>query len=576
MQLLSYREREDALHRMSNEGVDILVIGGGITGAGVALDAAARGYRVGLVEKSDFSSGTSSKSTKLVHGGIRYLAQFDFALVRESLVERGLLMRNAPFLVQPVSFLLPLYAGARRPMGMPIRPPFGLGMGLLLRAGLLAYDLMSGRLGIKRHRRISRDAARRMFPCLKTDKLDDAFLYYDAQTDDSRLTATVIRTAAQHGALAANHTELKGFELKGGRINAALVIDGVSGRSFKIPTGTVVNAGGAFAGRIEELAGRSTIRIKPAKGVHITVDRQALKLGRRAIVLPETDDGRLLFLVPWGAHVTIGTTDTEGGDIDRPRADKDDVAYLLRHVNRYMRCNLQERDIISAWAGYRSLVSSRKSSQASSRLSRTHAVLDGPGGIVTVVGGKLTTYRRMAQDTIDHIARQQGKSVAHATERLPLSGSEDWPGAHADLKAAAAQFRLKPDTIRRLSLYGSSSRVLLDLMRATPDLADLVVSGLPYIMAEVIYACRYEMAIDLADLLERRLRISFEDRSHGVQVAPRVAALMAQELGWDEAEVRCQVNSYHSIVAESFQTRTAAGEAEGEGEGEGASSAVAQ
>lgn len=555
MQLLSYRERDDALHRMSSEGVDILVIGGGITGAGVALDAAARGYRVGLVEKSDFSSGTSSKSTKLVHGGIRYLAQFDFALVRESLVERGLLMRNAPFLVQPVGFLLPLYAGAKRPMGMPIRPPFGLGMGLLLRAGLLAYDLMSGRLGIKRHRRISKGTAGRLFPCLNTDKLEDAFIYYDAQTDDSRLTATVIRTAAQHGALVANHAELKGLQQVGGRIKAALVEDGVSGRSFSIRTGTVVNAGGAFAGRIEELAGPSTIRIKPAKGVHLTVERQALKLGRGAIVLPETDDGRLLFLVPWGAHVTIGTTDTEGGDIDRPRADKDDVAYLLRHVNRYMRCNLQESDIISAWAGYRPLVTSRKSAQASSRLSRTHAVLDGPGGMVTVVGGKLTTYRRMAQDTIDHIARQQGKPVAHATERLPLSGSEGWPRAHEDLKAAAAEFQLKPDTLRRLALYGSSSRVILDLIRADPDLATRIVPGLPYIMAEVIYACRYEMALDLADLLERRLRVSFEDRSHGVEVAPRVAALMAEELGWDETETKCQVNNYRSIVAESFQYR---------------------
>ena len=555
MQLLSYRERDDALHRMSIEGVDILVIGGGITGAGVALDAAARGYRVGLVEKSDFSSGTSSKSTKLVHGGIRYLAQFDFALVRESLVERGLLMRNAPFLVQPVGFLLPLYAGAKRPMGMPIRPPFGLGMGLLLRAGLLAYDLMSGRLGIKRHRRISKGTAGRLFPCLNTDKLEDAFIYYDAQTDDSRLTATVIRTAAQHGALVANHAELKGLQQVGGRIKAALVEDGVSGRSFSIRTGTVVNAGGAFAGRIEELAGPSTIRIKPAKGVHLTVERQALKLGRGAIVLPETDDGRLLFLVPWGAHVTIGTTDTEGGDIDRPRADKDDVAYLLRHVNRYMHCDLQESDIISAWAGYRPLVTSRKSAQASSRLSRTHAVLDGPGGMVTVVGGKLTTYRRMAQDTIDHIARQQGKPVAHATERLPLSGSEGWPRAHEDLKAAAAEFQLKPDTLRRLALYGSSSRVILDLIRADPDLATRIVPGLPYIMAEVIYACRYEMALDLADLLERRLRVSFEDRSHGVEVAPRVAALMAEELGWDETETKCQVNNYRSIVAESFQYR---------------------
>lgn len=537
---------------MAEQGVDILVVGGGITGAGVALDAAARGYRVGLVEKSDFASGTSSKSTKLVHGGIRYLSQFDFALVRESLVERGILLKNAPFLVQPIGFLLPLYSGARRPMGMPVRPPFGIGMGLLLRAGLVVYDLMSGRLGIHRHRRISKSAALRLSPCLNVDKLVDAFIYYDGQTDDSRLTATVVRTAALHGALVANHVEAHAFEQAGGRITSAVIKDHVSGEIFSIKAGTVVNAGGVFAARIEELAGPSAIMIKPAKGVHLTVRRDALKLGRHAVVLPETDDGRLLFLVPWGAHVTIGTTDTEGGDIDRPCASASDVEYLLRHVNRYMRCRLTERDIVSAWAGYRPLISSRKSVKASSRLSRTHAVLDGPGGMVTVIGGKLTTYRRMAQDTIDHISQQDRKRIAHVTGRLPLAGSAGWEHARSEVVSASGALGLEADTVRRLSMYGANSLAILDIVREEPRLSERLVPDLPYIMAEVVYACRYEMAIELADVLERRLRISFEDPSHGVNAAPAVARLMSKELGWDAAEARCQVARYLSLTSDEY------------------------
>lgn len=537
---------------MASEGVDILVIGGGITGAGVALDAAARGYRVGLIEKADFSSGTSSRSTKLVHGGIRYLSQFDFALIRESLVERGLLLRNAPFLVQPVGFLLPVYANARQPMGMPFRPPLGIGMGLLIRAGLFTYDLMSGRLGINRHRRISKRAAQRISPCLETRGLADSFIYYDAQTDDSRLTATVIRTAALQGALVANHAELKGFRQEGERISAAVVEDRVSGETLTIRARRVVNAGGVFAGRIEEMAGASTIKIVPAKGVHLTVAREALNLGKHALVLPETEDGRLLFLVPWGSRVTIGTTDTGGGDVDRPLANADDIEYLLRHVNRYMRCQLRESDIISAWAGFRPLISSRISESASSKLSRTHAVLDGPGGMVTVVGGKLTTYRRMAEDAVDHIARQRGRRVAHVTERLPLSGAEEWEGALAELRGAAKALHLQADTVGRLASYGANSRAILGLIREEPSLAARVVPDLPYVMAEVVYACRYEMAMSLSDVLERRLRVSLEDWSHGVGAAARVAALMCGELGWDEAEARQQIERYGAHMAGEY------------------------
>ncbi|MDQ6694749.1 MAG: glycerol-3-phosphate dehydrogenase/oxidase [Chloroflexota bacterium] len=541
---------------MSAEGVDILVVGGGITGAGVALDASTRGFKVGLVEKADFGSGTSSKSTKLVHGGIRYLPQFDFVLVREALVERGLLTRNAPFLVQPIGFVLPLYKGAKKPLGTPISPPRGIGMSYVLQAGLLMYDLLSGRLGVGRHKRLGASRARKMVPCLKDEGLIDAFVYYDAQTDDTRLTSTVLRTAAQAGAWLANYAEVTGFTQQGGRITGAQVRDTLSGEMLDIKAGTVVNAGGVFAGRIESMAGDdSQVHIEPAKGIHLTVSRSALKIGKSAVVLPETEDGRILFIVPWGPRVTIGTTDTPGGDIDHPVADKVDVAYLLRHVNRYMKCQLTEADIISTWAGYRPLVSSKKPGVASSKLSRSHVVLDGPGGMVTIVGGKLTTYRRMAEDTMEHIARQIGGRSEHKKGPLPLAGSDGWKEAAAQVQARAAGYGLRDDTVRRLGNYGSSALTLLSLIDEDRALARRVVADLPYIMAEVVFACRHEMAMQLDDVLVRRLHINFEDWERGLRVAGDVAALMARELGWDAGHESYQVSRYRELVLLDDPTR---------------------
>jgi glycerol-3-phosphate dehydrogenase len=529
---------------MAEEGVDVLVVGGGITGAGVALDAAARGYTVALVEKGDFSSGTSSKSTKLVHGGIRYLSQFDFGLTRESLVERGLLIRNAPFLVRPVGFILPLYKGLKRPMSMPFTLPYGFGTGVVLQAGLLMYDMLAGKLGIRRHRRIGRDTISILAPCVKTEGLTDAFIYYDAQTDDSRLTATVVRTAALHGALVANYVEVVGFAFRDGKIEAAMVRDRLGGVELTVKARTVVNAAGVFADRIEEMAGAPGVSIQPAKGVHLTVSREALRMDRHAIVLPETEDGRLLFLVPWGSRVAIGTTDTAGGDIDNPLADDNDIDYILRHVNRYMNCRLERGDVISAWAGYRPLVRPHRGNRESARLSRSHVVLDGPGGMVTIVGGKLTTYRRMAQDALNHIARLHDAKPSNPTEHLPLDGTEGWGEARKTLWLEGSSLRLSKDVLRHLATYGTNSRAILDLVRKNPRLGTRVVADLPYIMAEVVYACRHEMAVTLADVLERRTRISLEDRQAGAGAAEAVARCMAAELGWDDPEIERQISAY--------------------------------
>ncbi len=327
----------------------------------------------------------------------------------------------------------------------------------------------------------------------------------------------------------------------------------LSGELLDIKVGTVVNAAGVFAGRIESMAGDDLqVRIEPAKGIHLTVPRNALKIGKDAVVLPETDDGRILFIVPWGPRVTIGTTDTPGGDIDHPVADDVDIAYLLRHVNRYMSCHITEADVISAWAGYRPLVSSKKGSVGvtSSRLSRSHVVLDSPGGMVTIVGGKLTTYRRMAQDTMDHVERGMGKPVSpHMTEHLPLEGSEGWQQAQEQVQAGAGTYGLRPDTVRHLGLYGSSALTILGLLDEDLSLARRVVDDLPYIMAEVVFACRYEMAIQLDDVLVRRLHINFEDWDHGLRAAPDVASVMSRELGWDAGQAADQVARYSELVA---------------------------
>lgn len=550
MNSLSHNERTAALRHMSEQGVEILVIGGGITGAGVALEAAARGYPVGLVEKGDFASATSSKSTKLVHGGIRYLPQFDIALVREGLEERGRLVRNAPHMVRPLGFVLPLYKDARRPLGTPIVPPFGIGMSYVLMAGLLAYDILAGKLGLGRFKRLGAQRGLELAPCLNEDGLKDAFLYYDGQSDDTLLTSTVLRTAAEKGAHLTNYTEVIGFEQTHGRISAALVHDHIGGGTYTVPVGTVVNAAGVFAERIEKLVdGTSTIEITPAKGVHLTVSREVLDIRTDAIVLPETEDGRLLFIVPWGNRVTIGTTDTQGGDLDHPYATDQDIDYLVRHVNRYMRCKLTRDDIISAWAGYRPLVSKRGAG-ASSKLSRTHVVLDSPGGMVSIVGGKLTSYRRMAEDTMNHVAEKLGKPRQQVTRDLPLAGADHWQDSVSKLKAEAPRLGLQPDSVARLADYGSSVEVMLGWMAEDAALAQRVTPELPYVMAEVVFACRYEMAIRLADVLERRLHLNFEDRSRGLDAAPAVARLMAKELGWSEAETEQQIASYRESLAE--------------------------
>ncbi len=550
MHALSSTVRMHNLSQLNSDRFDVLVIGGGLTGAGVALDAAARGYSVALVEKVDFASGTSSKSTKLVHGGIRYLPNFDFALVHEALVERGLLLQNAPFLVSPVPFVLPLYKGDRHPVGMPITTPGGIGLGVLLDIGLWMYDGLAGRRNIKRHRHLRRAGVLKLAPALNAEGLKDGYMYYDAQTNDARLTMALIRTAAQHGAVITNYTDVTSFISEQGKIQGAHIHDRIGNQDLEVHARHVVNATGVFSEEVEALTGTEPlVQVQPSKGVHLVLSREDLKLGDAAIVLPETEDKRILFIVPWESRAIFGTTDTGSGDLDHPTASKVDIAYLLKYLNRYLSVSLTEENVISTYAGYRPLVSSRKPGRSTAKLSRTHAVLESPSGLVTIVGGKLTTYRRMAQDTLDVLNRRDGSLVLHPTQSLPLQGSAGWPASQRDLEKKGAALGLSPKTLEHLGRnYGSEAHALLDLIIVDQSLAQLLIDDLPYIRAEVVYACHHEMAMTPYDVLARRTSITLEDRQRGLGIVDEVATLMAKELQWSPEQQQSKVAAFRSAM----------------------------
>jgi glycerol-3-phosphate dehydrogenase len=535
---LSQEDRRVALRRMSAEPIDVLVIGGGITGVSVAYDAALNGYSVGLIEKRDYASGTSSKSTKLAHGGIRYLPQMDFALVREALVERERLFQNAPWLVKPLEFVLPLYEWSKRPLGVPFAPPARVGLAPMVDAGLALYDTLAGKLNVHRHSQLSPDEVRSLAPSLSTSDLREAFAYYDGQTDDVRLTLAILRSAARSNAMVANYAEAASFEIADGAIRAVTVRDTLGGSEYVVRARHVVNAAGVHAARIEELTGQpSEIVISPAKGVHLFVSREKLPMTDSAIVLPETDDGRLMFIIPWREIVLIGTTDTEGGDIDEPTTTEADVAYLLAHCNRYLTVKLFREDIVSTTAGFRPLI--RRRNGSSKRLSRSHLLHDGPCGIVSITGGKLTTCRRMAEETVKHLAKKDGRPYGPYTRQRQLDGAEGWPVLWPDHPALPAEVR------RHLEeTYGGNAVLVAELVAEDASLGAKLAPPLPYLRAEAIYACRYEQAATVEDVLERRTRIALETTDNGVSASRDVAALMARELGWTEERVREEIAAY--------------------------------
>jgi len=560
--------RSTHLARLRGSAFDVLVIGGGITGAGVVLEAAARGLSAALIERGDFAQGTSSWSTKLIHGGLRYLPMLDLAQVREALEEQNILLRNAPHLVRPLPFVLPLYRGATRPLGLRLPAPLRAALPLGMSLGLWTYDVLAGRRGGHRHRRLDTAAATALVPALRVDGLRRAFLYYDGLTDDARLTLTVLRTAAKRGAVVANYVEAVGVTAEAGRITGASLVDRRTGERFAVRAGMTINAAGLWAEDVARFAGPPPFRIRRAKGVHIVLPPTRLRMRRAALVLPETDDGRVAFIIPWQGVLVVGTTDTEwNGPADDPDVTAGDVAYLLAHASRFLTLPLSTGDVVGAYAGLRPLISA--GTVPSARLSRRHEVVRSAEGFYSIIGGKLTTYRRMAEDVIN-AATGRITGMPSRTRTLPLDGSAGLDVALPALRARARQLRLPRSAFLHLiRTYGTEMSAVLDLVAERPRLGEPLNRGYPHIGAEVVVAVRDEMALGLADVLLRRTRLAHLLPRQGTEIAARVAALMGDELAWSVETRAGQVDEYARSASRFAVSRREAPASAARGEGEG-------
>jgi glycerol-3-phosphate dehydrogenase len=541
MQPVAPFDRADALERLARERFDLLVIGGGITGAGVALDAASRGFRTALVERHDFASGTSSKSSKLVHGGLRYLQQREFGLVYENLAERRVALRNAPHLVRVLPFLIPLFTRD------------GLFNRRLARAfgtALWMYDLTGGLRSAPRHRRISKEAALAHMPTLPADRLSGGYVYYDARADDARLTLAICRTAAAHGAAVANYAGVTGLlkddrgHVRGARVEA-------DGAEIEVPAAAVVNATGVWADEVRRLdEGTDPDSMRPAKGIHITVPWSKVR-NDIATIVPAPKDRRSVFVVPWGDLTYVGTTDTDyDGPVDDPQCTPDDVAYLLDAINGAVDEPLTEADVVGTWAGLRPLLRGA-SDERTADLSRRHAVLRSESGVVTVTGGKLTTYRKMAADTVDVVGAFLGRRKRCRTKRLLIHGAEGFTvrpdSGLADSGLADSGFGPSHhDHLARR--YGAEAHSVTALIDGDAALGEPLVPGLPYLRAEAVFAVRHEMASSLDDVLSRRTRARLLVRDASARAADDVARLLARELGWSDAERTRHVEAYRAAV----------------------------
>jgi len=511
--------RSEALEQLrSNEHWDLIVVGGGATGLGAAVDGAARGYRTLLLEAADFAKGTSSRSTKLVHGGVRYLAQGNVVLVRDALRERGLLRRNAPHLVHAMPFVVPAYQWWARPW-------YGL--------GLTVYDVLAGRLSLGRSRVLSREETLRRAPTLEPEGLRGGILYYDGQFDDTRLAVALLRTALDKGATALNYMPVTGFLYENGKVSGVHAHDAETGEQFAIPALGVLNATGVFADGLRRADDpQARPMIVPSQGVHIVLDRSFLP-GDTAVMIPRTDDGRVLFAVPWHDRVIVGTTDTKrpGAELE-PRALPAEVDFLLSHAARYLTRDPSPEDVLSVFAGLRPLVQSGDSATTSS-IARDHVVTISRSGLVTITGGKWTTYRHMAEDAVDQAAKVAGlRPAPSTTEELHL---HSWQEAG--------------DGEPPLAVYGSDAPALRALMAERPGLDAPLHPNLPYLAGEVVWAARHELARTIDDVLARRTRAILLDARASWEVAPRVAELIAQELGHDEGWQRAEVERFRELVA---------------------------
>ncbi|HWF81836.1 MAG TPA: glycerol-3-phosphate dehydrogenase/oxidase [Streptosporangiaceae bacterium] len=540
-------ERASALEALVAGEFQVLVVGGGVVGAGAALDAATRGLSVGLVEARDFGSGTSSRSSKLIHGGLRYLEQFDFGLVREALTERALLLqRIAPHLIKPVSFLFPFaHVGWER---------------AYVGAGVSIYDLLGvarGQVrGLPMHRQLTRSSALRLAPALRKSALTGALLYWDAQVDDARYVIDLLRTAAAYGAQVASRTQVTGFLREGERVTGVRAVDLESGAELLIRAQQVVNATGVWTDEIQAMVGgRGSINVRASKGIHLVVPRDRIQ-SHTGIILRTALS--VLFVIPWGRHWIIGTTDTDWAlSKAHPAASKADIDYVLSQINRVLAVPLTHDDVEGVYAGLRPLLAGE--SDSTSKLSREHTVAHPVPGLVMIAGGKYTTYRLMARDAIDAVAHGlDGKVAPSCTDQVPLAGAD---GFQAMWNARAALARSSGLHVARiehlLRRYGTLIGELLDLIVADPSLGKPLGGADDYLRVEVVYAVTHEGARHLSDVLARRTHISIETWDRGLSSADEVAELMTGPMKWKTKQVARELENYRAEVAAERKSQEA-------------------
>ena len=515
---MSFNRQQSLASLQQTSAWDVIVIGGGATGLGTALDAASRGFSTLLLEASDFAKGTSSRSTKLVHGGVRYLAQGSIRLVFDALRERGLLLKNAGHLVKRQSFVIPCY---------------GLFSKLKYLMGLTLYDWLSGGYSFGKSRLLSREETIAKLPSIRTVNLTGGIEYFDGQFDDARLAVNIAQTIAEQGGTVLNHCKVVQLLKENGRVCGVIAVDREDGRQYTRRAKAVINATGVFVDNIlqmDEPGARPMVR--PSQGVHIVVNMPAHSGYKSALMIPQTADGRVLFAVPWHQHMLIGTTDTPlTQQLPEPVPLKEEIRFILDTLRQYVTQPPEEKDILSLFAGLRPLAAGAKNETATKEISRDHKLIVNASGLITITGGKWTTYRKMAEVTIDKAIATGGLANAPCkTKQLPIHG--------CCAKASTSH----------LALYGTDEAGIRGLMQINPALDALLAEGMPYTEAEVVWAVRHEMARTVEDVLARRIRLLFLDARAAIRAAPRVAALMARELHHDEVWQQDQTAAFTALA----------------------------
>ncbi|MEN9687535.1 MAG: hypothetical protein RL381_547 [Actinomycetota bacterium] len=535
---LNLQQREDAIAALKKDEFDILIIGGGVNGVGAALDAATRGLKVALVEAQDFASGTSSRSSKLIHGGLRYLEQYDFKLVREALHERELMVSTqCPHLVKPVSFLYPLTEKVKE------RTYVG--------AGLALYDALRGfKRALPSHKHLTGKTISSIAPSLRQDIITGAIRYFDAQVDDARHTMMIARTAARHGAVMATGVRIENLKRSGKKVVGAYAFDTVSNKKFEINAKVTIMCAGVWSDELHEKFGITPgYSVAMSKGVHIVVPGDAIR-SQDGIILKTPVS--VLFLIPWGDKWIVGTTDTPyDGDRAKPLATREDVQYILDQANRVLEPQLKAEDILGVFAGLRPLVAN-KSASATTKLSREHTVDRPVPGFVSLAGGKYTTYRVMAKDAVDSAVLDLRRLVPDSvTDKVALIGADGYFALKQQVEQIAERYAISEATvIHLLDRYGSLIEEILELISEDSSLAERLIPDLPYLKAEVVHAVTHEGALSVEDILLRRTRISFESADSGVSVAEKVASLIAQELDWSASDKKASVKAFLQVISD--------------------------